>query len=98
MLAIWPKVASVGLVITPAVPEAPEAADSHGWLKKLVNSALNWKPTRSVMRVFLRTEKSTLLVAWTRRYENLNGNVRRLLASWNELSRLKPVGLARGVP
>src|SRR5215468_888045 len=51
----------------------------------------------SLICVFLRTEKSTLLVGCTRRYENRSGNVRMLLASWSE-SRLKPVGLASGVP
>src|SRR5215471_9258763 len=98
MLAILPKSALVGLVMTPLAPEAPEAADSHGWLKKLVNSALNWRLVLSLICVFLRIEKSTLLVACTLRYENLSGKVRMLLASWKEPSRLKPSGLVSGVP
>jgi hypothetical protein len=44
ILAILPKSAFVGAVITPLVPEAPEAAESHGWLNAFVNSALNWIP------------------------------------------------------
>src|SRR5260370_24922151 len=98
MLAILPKSGLVGLVITPAVPEAPEAADNQGRLKKLVNSGMNCRLVLSLMCVFFRTEKSTLLVGSTRRYENLRGNVRMLLASWNGLSRLNPSGLVRGEP
>src|SRR5262249_30064785 len=98
MLAILPKSGLVGLEMTPAVPEAPEAADSHGWLKKLVNSALNWRLAPSLMRGFLRIEKTTLSVACTLRYENLRGNVRILFASWKLLSRLSPSGFASGVP
>src|SRR4030095_1676748 len=98
MLAILPKSGFVGAVITPVVPEFPEAAESHGWLNAFVNSALNWILIRSLMLVFLMIEKSTLFVGCTRRFEDLSGNVRTLFASWNELSRLKPVGLASGVP
>src|SRR5215472_8268520 len=52
----------------------------------------------SLIRVYFINEKSTLFVGSTRRFPNLNGNVRRLFASWNDESLLNPVGLARGVP
>src|SRR5262249_7808435 len=76
----------------------PLWAESHGWLKKFVNSALNCMLNLSLICVFLRMEKSTLLLFCTRRYENRSGNVRRLLASWSLPSRLKPTGLVSGVP
>src|SRR5215510_4982639 len=43
------------------------------------------------------SDRSTLFPPSARRKSNLSGKVRTLLPSWNDESRLKPVGVASGL-